>query len=285
MKGRFALNLALLAVVIALALFAYYKPAKTATEHKLSTLKPTEATSIKVEIAGEPPIALARTGADWKITAPLTARADGTQVQRLLEILDASAKDRFPAQGLARYDLNEPAARLIINQQAFGFGGFNQMSREQYVLTQDGIYPLSLRYGSLLPKSVHQVISRQVFAADEAPVAFRLADFELAQNDGKWQLTPPAADLGADDLTRWIDEWRLASALAVLPLSNRTAMTRVKVTLKSGTDIFISVLQREPQFVIARSDQPYEYQLSAEAGKRLLAPPAAEPAKTEPAKK
>jgi hypothetical protein len=36
--------------------------------------------------------------------------------------------------------------------------------------------------------------------------------------------------------------------------------------------------------VIARSDQPYEYQLSAEAGKRLLAPPAAEPAKTEPAK-
>ena len=285
MKGRFALNLALLAVVIALALFAYYKPAKTAPEHKLSTLKAAEATSIKVEIAGEPSIALARTGADWKITAPLTARADGTQVQRLLEILEASAKDHFPAQGLARYDLNEPAARLIINQQAFGFGGFNQMSREQYVLTQDGIYPLSLRYSSLLPKSVHQVISRQVFAADEAPVAFRLADFALTQNDGKWQLTPPAADLGADDLTRWVDEWRLASALAVLPLSNRTAMTRVKVTLKSDTDIFISVLQREPQFVIARSDQPYEYQLSAEAGKRLLAPPAAEPAKTEPAKK
>ena len=61
MKGRFALNLALLAVVIALALFAYYKPAKTAPEHKLSTLKPAEATSIKVEIAGEGP--LSRTGA------------------------------------------------------------------------------------------------------------------------------------------------------------------------------------------------------------------------------
>jgi len=285
MKGRFALNLALLAVVVALALFAYYKPAKTAPEHKLSSLKPAEATSIKVEIAGDPPIMLARAGADWKITAPLTARADGTQVQRLLEILEASAKDRFPAQGLARYDLNEPAARLTINQQAFGFGGFNQMSREQYVLTQDGIYPLSLRYGSLLPKSVHQMISRQVFAPDEAPIAFRLVDFALMQNDGKWQLTPSAADLGADDVTRWVDEWRLASALAVLPLSNRTAVTRVKVTLKSGTDIFISVLQREPQLVIARSDQPYEYQLSAEAGKRLLAPPAAEAAKTEPAKK
>jgi hypothetical protein len=71
----------------------------------------------------------------------------------------------------------------------------------------------------------------------------------------------------------------------VSPPSNRKPVIAIKVTLKAGTDVVISVLQREPQLVIARSDQPYEYQLSAETGKRLLAPPAVEPAKTDPDKK
>ena len=279
MKGRAALNLALLAAVIALALFAYYRPHKAAPEHKLSAIKAADATSIRVEIAGSPPIALARTGADWNLTTPLAARADSVQVQRLLEILDATAKDRFPATGLARYDLNEPPARLTINQQTFGFGAVNEMSREQYVLTQDGIYPVSLRYGTLLPRTVHQLVSRQLFAADEAPVAFRFDDFRLELRDGKWLLTPPAADLSADDVTRWVDEWRLAAALGVLPASNRKPLTVVKVTLKAGTEISLAVLQREPQLVLARSDRPFEYQLNADAAKRLLSPPAAEPAR------
>lgn len=279
MKGRSALNLALLAAVVALALFAYYKPQKAEPAHKLSMLKAADATALKIEIAGNPPIALARNGTEWTITAPLSARADSAQVQRVLEILDASAKDRFPAAGLARYDLNEPAARVTVNQQMFGFGAVNPMSREQYVLTQDGVYPISLRYGTLLPQSAHQLVSRQLFAPDEAPVAFGFKDFALAQRDGKWQLTPPAADLSADDVTRWVDEWRLATALGTLPASNRKPLEVVKVTLKGGNEITVAVLQREPQLVLARSDRPFEYQLTAEAATRLLVAPSAEPAK------
>ena len=173
MNRRSWLNLALLLTVTALALFAYYKPQKSEPAHKLSMLKAADANTIKIEIAGSAPIELARTGAEWKLTAPLPARADSVQMQRLLEILDATAKDRFPATGLARYDLNEPAMRITINQQSFAFGAINQMSREQYLHTQDGIYPVSLRYGTLLPKTFHQLVSRQLFAPDEAPGAFR----------------------------------------------------------------------------------------------------------------
>ena len=74
MNGRSRLNLALLVAVAALALFAYYKPHKSEPEHKLSVIKAAEVTSIKVEIAGSPPITLARTTAEWKLTAPLSAR-------------------------------------------------------------------------------------------------------------------------------------------------------------------------------------------------------------------
>ncbi len=277
MNGKSGLNLALLAAVLVLAAFAYYKPPKGEPEHKLSVIKPADATRIKVEITGSPPLTLARTGADWKLTAPATARADNMQVQRLLEILEATAKDRFPATGLARYELNEPYARITVNQQTFGFGAINQMSREQYILTQDEIYPLSLRYGTLLPKNYLQVVSRQLFAADEAPVAFRFDDFALVQQDGKWQLTPPAPDAGADDIGRWADDWRLATALTILPASNRKPVTAIKIKLKTGADISVAVLQHEPQLVIARSDQPYEYQLTGNTAKRLLARPAAVP--------
>ena len=211
------------------------------------------------------------------------AADDSFQVLRLLEIVDATTKDRYPATGLARYELNEPHARVTVNQQTFGFGAINEMSREQYVLTQDGIYPVSLRYGTLLPKSVMQLVGRQLFAADEAPIAFGFTDFKLAQEDGKWKFTPPAADLSADDINRWVDEWRLATALAMLPASKRKPLATVSIKLKAGNEISVAVLQREPQLVVARSDQPYEYQLSAEAAKRLLAPPAAAPTPT-PAK-
>ena len=272
------LNLALLAAVIALALFAYHKPQKKEPEHKLSMLKAGEAKTIKVEIAGSAPLLLERTATDWKLTAPVAARADSFQIQRLLEILDATSKDRFPAMGLARYELNEPPARVTINQQAFAFGTINEMSREQYVLTQDGIYPLALRYGAALPKNALQLVSRQLFAPDEAPIAFELSEFRLALEDGKWQLAPPAADLSQDDVNRWVDEWRLATALAVQPASKRKPLTTVKFKLKNGSEIAVAVLQREPQLVLARNDQGFEYQFVGDAAKRLLAPPAVRPA-------
>jgi hypothetical protein len=278
MNRKSVLNLALLTVVIALALFAYYKPQKGEPAHNLSAIKAADANSIKIETAGSPPVTLARAGAEWKLTAPVPARADNVQVQRLLEILEATSKDRYPATGLARYELSEPYARITINQQTFGFGAINQMSREQYVLTQDGIFPVSLRYGTLLPKTYLQVVSRQLFAAEEAPVAFRFKDFTLAQQDGKWQLTPAAADASADDINRWVDDWKLATALAILPASNRKPEAAIKIKLKAGNEITVAVLQHDPQFVLTRSDQPYEYQLTADTAKRLLARPAAAPA-------
>jgi hypothetical protein len=149
------------------------------------------------------------------------------------------------------------------------------MSREQYVLTQDGIYPVWLRYGTLLPKSVLQLVSPQLFAPDEAPVAFDFDAFRLVQQDGKWQLTPPAADASQDDFNRWVDEWRLATALAAQPPSNRKPLTTVRIKLKTGVDVAVAVVQREPQFVVKRSDQPFEYRFSAEAAQRLFARPAA----------
>ena len=273
MKRNLWINVALLTAVAALALFAYLKPHQSQPEHRLSTLKAADARTIMIEIAGGAPIALERAASEWRLSAPFAARADDFQSQRLLEILDATSKDRFPAAGLARFDLNEPNARLTINQQTFSFGAVNPMSREQYVLTQDGIYLIALRYGAALPKNALQLVNRQLFAAEEAPVALEFQEFTLAQQDGKWVMSPAVVDSSQDDINRWIDEWRLATALAVLPMSSRKPLATIKARLRSGNDVTLTVLQREPELVLARSDQQFEYQFAGEAAKRLLAPP------------
>ncbi|HEV8516947.1 MAG TPA: DUF4340 domain-containing protein [Burkholderiales bacterium] len=279
MKRGLWVNIALLIAVVALLLFAWLKPDQREPDFKLSTLTAADATSIRIEIAGAAPIVLERPASGWQITAPLAARADNFQVQRLLGILEAKSKDRFPATGLARFELNEPYARVTINQQVFSFGAANPISREQYLLTRDGIYMIDLRHGATLPGNVLQLVSKQLFAPEEAPVAFEFKEFSLAQQDGRWRLTPPAADLSQDDINRWIDEWRLATALAVQPASDRKPLATVKVRLKGGGDITLSLLQREPQWVLARSDQKFEYQLPGAIAQRLLAPPAADNAK------
>ena len=64
-------NLALLALVIALGLFAYYKPQKTDPEHKLAMLKAGDAKNIRIDVAGTAPVVLERTASDWQLTAPI----------------------------------------------------------------------------------------------------------------------------------------------------------------------------------------------------------------------
>ncbi|MBI2294192.1 MAG: hypothetical protein HYU73_28400, partial [Betaproteobacteria bacterium] len=74
MKRGLWLNVALLATVAALALFAYLKPHPGEPRFKLSTLKAADATSIKLEVAGTAPITLERAGSGWRLAAPVAAR-------------------------------------------------------------------------------------------------------------------------------------------------------------------------------------------------------------------
>ena len=161
-------------------------------------------------------------------------------------MLDATSKDRFPAAGLARFDLNEPNARVTVNQQTFSFGAINRSKPRAGCADAGQHTPGGQLRCKPAEKRALQLASRQLFAADEAPVAFGArCPFKLAQQDGKWQLTP-AADAGPDDINRWVDEWRLATAIAVQAPSNRKPLATIKVKLKSGGDITLAVLQREP---------------------------------------
>jgi hypothetical protein len=95
-------------------------------------------------------------------------------------------------------------------------------------------------------------------------------------------LTPGRGDLSQDDLMRWVDEWRLASALRVESRSALKAREEIRIRLKDGGGFTLAVLAREPELIVARSDEQLQYHFRAELAKRLLSPPAA---RDEPAAK
>ena len=278
------LNALLAAAVAALGAFFYFKPAQdAAVEYPLSALKPQEVTSLRIERAGAAPIQLDRKQDTWFISAPFAARADATRVQQLLAIVEARAAHRLPAGDRERFGLEAPQARIVVDGHAFSFGMVSELTREQYVMSGDAVYAVHPRYGAALPESALQMASRQLFGADEAPARIVLRDFAVEQREGKWSLTPGAGDLSQDDLIRWVEEWRLASALRVEPRSAGRVRDEIRTQLENGGGFTLGVLAREPELVLARSDEKLQYRFRAEAAKRLLSPPA--PARDEPAGK
>jgi hypothetical protein len=270
------LNTALAVAVIALGAFLYLKPAREAgIEHPLSALKPEDALSLRIERAGAVPVVFEKRQDAWFVIAPLTARADDGRVQQLLAIVQARSSHRLPADDRARFGLEPPQARIVVDGQAFGFGLVNEVTREQYVMSGDAVYPVHPRYGMALPATAADAVSRQLFAPQEAPVRFESKDFTVFQQGGQWTLTPGAADLSQDDLARWADEWRLASALRVAPGTAVKARENVRIQLKNGSALTIGVVARAPELVLARSDEKLQYHFRAELAKRLLSPPAA----------
>ena len=114
-----------------------------------------------------------------------------------------------------------------------------------------------------------------MLAKSEVPEVVELSGFSVSREDGKWVLKPPGGDLSQDDLQRWADDWRHASALRVEPYGKGAPVAEVKMRFRDGRALSLGILSREPEVALLRPDEKLVYYLSRAAAKRLLAPPTA----------
>jgi hypothetical protein len=274
-------NLLLAIGVIGLAVYAFHKNKQPKEpSFKLSQVSSAVANKIVVEPRTGVAYSLEKRGEVWFLTTPTQARADQTQVQRILDLLSASSKEKLAATQLERFDLVNPTVKVTINDQSFAFGTTNPLTQEQYVATTDGVYLLSAYFGSLAPSRADRMLTHRLLSENETPVGFTFKNFSVIQKDGKWTLTPQPAEESErpsqDDLNRFADDWRFASSLATQPWTGKTARETVQVKLADGKVVTIDIVQKEPELILSRSDEKLQFQFSAETGKRLLRP---EPAK------
>ena len=279
MKSKALLNLALIAALVALSLLAYFKPwQEKVAAIKLTQLKRDEVTSIAIEPRGTTPIKLEKHDATWRIVAPLNAQAEATQVDRLVDIVNANAKQKLANPDLAQFDLNPPPVRVTLNNQAFAFGRVNDITYEQYVGTADGVYLVPPLYGYGIPTDVTKMLSRRLLDAGEIPLAFDFGRYRIIRDDkGAWTssgkfATTKETPVSQDDFNRWADEWRNTSALSVEPDKGSSSREQIVVRFKNGKSVTMRILQKEPDFQLVRSDNAMRFHFGVEVGRRLTDP-------------
>lgn len=279
MKSRILLNLALIAALVALSLAAYFKPWQDAAPSiRLTQLKRDDITRIVIEPRGAAAIKLEKGDGAWRIVAPLTAQAEDTQVDRLVDIVNAIAKQKLSNADLSQFDLNPPQVRVTLNDQAIAFGRINDITYEQYAATAEGVYLVPPLYGYGIATDVTKLLSRRLLDAGEVAVAFDFGRHRIERDDnGTWAASGDFAaakgqPLSQDDFNRWADEWRFTSALSVEPDKSSPARARVSVRFKSGKTVTMRIVQKEPDFQLVRSDNDMRYHFGVEVGQRLLDP-------------
>ncbi len=270
----------LLVCVVALGWFAWLKPPKVQNATvAVTTLKSVDARSLRIQRSGVSLATLEKRGNDWFLTAPIQAPADSFQVLRLLAVLDAQSTASYPLADQLKFELDAPHTEIIINDQRFAFGAINQVTHEQYLLTQNQIYTVALRYAAAIPTipatTAHALIRRSVFSSTEVPERFVFGTFSVATDGRKWHTTPPAGDISQDDYHHWVAQWREGSALRSSVADSGPASHQIAVTLKGGTVLTLAVVSAAPELVIRRSDLGLQFVFTADNAQKMLSPPAA----------
>ena len=265
---------ALFTCVIALGLFVWLKPPKKqGPTHAVSTLKFADARTLRVLRKGKPLALLEKRNTEWFMLEPLKAPADAFQVQRLLAVLDAKSSLQYPLSALAKFELDAPQTEIIINDQRFAFGAINNVTREQYVLTQNQVHPLELRFAAAVPNDAGALVRRSVLAPGDAPVRFDFGTFNVASDEKKWATTPPAGDVSQDDYNRWVAQWREGSALRAEVADTRKPLSEIHITLKDGGKVSLDVLQTDPELVVRRTDLGLQFVFVGDIGKQMTSSP------------
>jgi hypothetical protein len=279
MNAKVFLNLGLIAALLALSLFMYYKAAHDVTpEMRITALKRDDVSRIVIEPRGAAPIKLEKRDGAWRLVAPLSASAEMTQVDRLVDIVNANAKQKLANPDRAQLDLVTPPVRVTLNDQVVAFGRVNDITYEQYVEIGGNVYVVPPLYGYGIPTDVTKLLGRRLLDSNETPVAFDFGRYKIVRDEkGTWTATgdfpvPKEAPLSQDDFNRWADEWRHTSALSVAPDKAGRSPEQVVVKFKDGKSVIMHILQREPDFQLVREDSAMRFHFGAEVGRRLTDP-------------
>jgi len=280
MKSKVLLNLALIAALVALSLLTYFKPWKDTTPAiRLTELKREEVTRIAIEPRDKAVIKLEKLDGAWRIVTPLKAQVEDTQADRLVDIVNAIAKQKLANADLVQFGLDPPQVRVSLNDDAFSFGRINDITNEQYVATANGVYLVPPLFGYGIPTDSAKLLSRRLLDAGEVPVGFDFGRYRIVRDDkGSWSASGEFAvakdrPLAQNDFNVWADEWRLTSALSVEPYEKGARpQEQVTVRFKDGKTVTMRILQKEPDFQLVRSDNALRYHFGAEVGRRLVDP-------------
>lgn len=283
MKTRWLLNAALALFIAALLVWIHFRP-PTGRKHTyrppLTRLTPDQITHIRLARRGRRIITLAKQGGRWRITTPVSARADRFRIDNLLHVAKARVQDSFvaPATALAKYGLKDPEATLWLDGEKIEFGNSNALGGLQYVRYMGHVELIAAESFKPAALRLNDLYSSRLIEKNRRPVAFVFPGFRLTSHRGMWQVQPPNPRLSTDTINSFVDEWRYARALSVNRYHNKPVTGRILVSYrtrgKSGAGaprvMTIDIIARKPELVLYRPDEGLDYHFPSQMGRHLL---------------
>jgi len=250
-KSRLLLNVALLAALLGLALYAYYRPTDVGEpEIRITPLSRDQIERVRLERRGTLDTEIEKRNGNWHMLRPYQTRVEQLQIDRLLDL----------------------------NDQSFTFGNINEITNEQYLGTDDHVYLVKTYFGYGIPINATKLISHKLLGNDETPVEFDFGDWQVVKGDnGSWSMQGKTAlnsddALSADTLNQWIAEWHLASSLSATPNEGPARGKSIVIQFSNGGSAEIRILSRDPDVQLLRVGENMRYQFGSGAGGRLLDP-------------
>lgn len=281
LRKRWGVNLALLAVVAALAAFTVYQrqqgktePAPPFTALAIETIQ-----RVHLVRPGQAEITLEKNADRWRLTAPVNARANRFNVDGLLRVAGARSERRIGGGDAAQYGLAAPQATLRLDAETFEFGALHPFNPQVYVRHRGTVHLVNAQTLSAVLRAPNHFIDARLLEPEYRLVGLRLPGFALDLKDGRWQRQPPAKDLASDRIGDFVAQWTNAQALSVEPAGKRPTLVSLRLLVMRESAVpkeaktetlTLDILAYKPTFVLRRRDEKLEYHFPEEIGKRLL---------------
>lgn len=273
MRSRTLLNLALLAVVIALALLVMFEPGlqEPAEPQKLTALAPEKVQTVYIRRDGQDDIRVERRGGGWRLRQPLDARADEYRMSGLLRITSAESHASYPASelNLAEAGLENPSVVLFLDEMELRFGGTEPINGHRYVQVGETVHLIGdFAYYHLIGDYA-TFVSPRLLPEGATINALTLPDMTLTWTDGAWHIEPEPEGFSADQANQLVDAWRFASAMGVEAYQPEDSGEKVRIELDDGS-IELGIVRREPELELVRPDLRVKYRFPGEQASALL---------------
>ncbi|MEY3411088.1 MAG: hypothetical protein RL593_664 [Pseudomonadota bacterium] len=287
MKSRWLVNLFLLVLVVGIASVLYLRPKEAvivAKDFEVSTLKLGAIKNISIEFPAKASVAFEKIDGYWYIQKPLKTRADQMVVQKVLSIIAAKSTQRFSADDLSRFGLDQPKLKLKLDSEEFLFGTFNPVTAEQYVAYNHFVYLLPVSYSEYAETQISEFIDKSPFKPKEKIAGFNFSNLEQWESsrlnvdlvDGQWKVSLEKAKPNQKEMAEWFDAyWRFMSVQRVEPYTpdRKATFPSFEVKLVDGSKVHFDKLQESPELLLGRPDEGMMYHVPADIGFALLNPP------------
>lgn len=217
MRGRWLLNLLMLALVGGLGWLVYQETAPDANANRLAG----EAVrSIVLERIDDQDIVLARAESGWRLRTPRDLPASEFHVDLVQRFLASTAASRYGSGeiDLAAAGLTAPKLVLVADDARFAFGGLDPLGNRRYLLHEHQVLLVQEGVSAILRAPWWNFIDRRLL-----PPQAQVAGLEFA--DGR---------VVSDEQAPLLKLWTEASASVVKPMRPGVSGEELVVVLASG---------------------------------------------------